>query len=341
MAVGMRTATGVIGNKGMMPMSDREGPAVWLHVASPLFTGKTPDKDVMSKRKETWFDFINSPAREDLDRACGRGSGKGGAANIACYSPGKEVQIRHRPDQDPVRVIFPAQREVAVPKGFVARLHLLVLQESIDRGLDPAEVIFGFIDGSGAFKYESLQLLVEPFKEDASVDVVFGKRPDNNSGMLPGRKEMEEFEQYLLFRHRSAQIRQSLSDYNLHLGVLPDGQAGCWAFRLSAAQRLPLTASSYEIEFDLLASAIDAGLKCAYTKPLLMSDEPRHSSASADPFGTSLRKLPFIQRKLGISRDDVAEAWNEFAAQFAESPLIVSLRPGYEKALLEYCRSEE
>jgi hypothetical protein len=326
----------------MMSIPECDGPAVWLHVASPLFTGETPDPTVMLKRKAGWYDFKENGPAEELNRFCGKGSGRGGTANIACYSPGKEIQIRHRPNQDPVRVIFPPDREVAVPKGFVARLHLLLLQESIDKDLNPADVIFGFIDGSGAFKYDnSLKLLVEPFKEDPTVDVVLGKRPDNDSGMPPGRKEMEEFEQYLLFRHRPTQIRRSFSDYDLHRRLLPDGQAGCWAFRLTAAQHLPLTASGYEIEFDLLASAIDAGLKCAYTRPLLMSDEPRHSSASADPFGTSLKKLPFIERKLGISRSDVAEAWNEFAAHFAESPLVGTLRPGYENALMKYCRNEE
>ena len=117
-------------------------------------------------------------------------------------------------------------------------------------------------------------------------------------------------------------------------------RSGCWAFRLRAAQRLPLTASSYEIEYDLLASAIDAGLKCAYTKPLLMSDRDRHSSAAADPIGTSIRKLPFIQRKLGITRGDVEAAWKDFAEHFAESNLIGALRPDYENALMEYCRRE-
>jgi len=155
--------------------------------------------------------------------------------------------------------------------------------------------------------------------------------------MVPGRKEMEEFEQYLLFRHRWSGLKESFSGYDLEQRLLPDGQAGCWAFRLSAAQKLPLTASSYEIEFDLLASAVDAGLKCAYTKPLLMAEGPRHSSASTDPFGTSIRKLPFIQRKLGITRADVAAAWAEFSERFAASPILSALQPGYESALLEYC----
>ena len=184
---------------------------------------------------------------------------------------------------------------------------------------------------------ESLRLLVEPFKKDATVDIVFGRRPDSKSGMPPGRKEMEEFEQYLLFRHRLAGLKQTFADYDLDQWLLPDGQAGCWAFGLSAAHRLPLTASRYQIEFDLLASAVDAGLKGVYTRPLLMTDKPRHSSASADPYGTSINKLPFIQRKLGITRGDVWEAWKDFRRRFASSPLLSTLQPGYEAALREYC----
>jgi hypothetical protein len=305
-----------------------------------MFTGIINDpeqKHTMRDRKAAWFDFEHSPFPEKLANYCGKGTGKGGRASIQPYFPGRKVFIKHRSDQKPVVLTFPAHPEKAVPKGFVARLHLLVIQETIERDLDPNNVIFGCIDGSAAFRYESLKLLVEPFKKDASVDVVFGKRPDTNPGMPPGRKEMEEFEQYLLFRHRSTQLKQTFSDYQLERGLLPDGQAGCWAFRLSVAQRLPLTASSYEIEFDLLASAVDAGLKGAYTRPLLMAAKRRYSSASKDPYGTSIRKLPFIQRKLGITRCDVANAWKEFAERFSGSPLTSALQPGYEKALLEYC----
>ena len=314
-----------------------DSPALWLHVVSPMFTGKTKKKDEMEKRKATFLNFEHSGGLEDLNRFCGKGTGMGGRASIQPYFPGRNVLIRHQPNQKPVRLTFPGYRGIAVPKGFVARLHLLVIQESVGQDQNLGDVIFGCIDGSGAFKYESLKLLVEPFKRDSSIDVVFGKRPDDNSGMQPGRKEMEEFEQFLLFRHRSAQLKQSLPDYDLNRRVLPDGQAGCWAFRLRAAQRLPLTASSYEIEFDLLASAIEAGLKCAYTRPLLMSHGDRHSSASADPFGTSIGKLHFIQRKLRITRGDVAEAWGDFSEHFAKSPLLSALRPGYETALMEYC----
>ena len=187
-----------------------------------------------------------------------------------------------------------------MPKGFVARLHLLVLQESIDRDLDPANVIFRCIDGSAAFKYESLELLVEPFKKTRNRRRRLRQAPRPQVGNAARSKGNGGLRTVLLFRHRLADLRRSFSDYDFATSLLPDGQAGCWAFRLSAAQRLPLTASSYEIEFDLLASAVDAGLKGAFTKPLLMAERPRHSSASADPYGTSIRKLPFIERKLGI-----------------------------------------
>jgi hypothetical protein len=86
-----------------------------------------------------------------------------------------------------------------------------------------------------------------------------------------GRKVIEEFEQYLLLRHRRQHLERTFPGYDFSTNVLPDGQAGCWAFRLRVGLRLQLAASGYEIEFDLLASALDAGLRAVYSKPLLMS----------------------------------------------------------------------
>lgn len=70
----------------------------------------------------------------------------------------------------------------------------------------------------------------------------------------PAEKKWRNSSSVFLFRYRLTELKQAFPDYSLDQYLLPDGQAGCWAFRMSAAHRLPLTASSYEIEFDLLAA---------------------------------------------------------------------------------------
>src|ERR1035438_2214631 len=95
----------------MMSVPNGDSPAVWFHVASPLFTGQMPDEREMLERKAAWYDFTYSGALEELRRFCGMGSGKGGMADIACYSPGDVVRIWHPRNQDPVRVIFPSDRK--------------------------------------------------------------------------------------------------------------------------------------------------------------------------------------------------------------------------------------
>jgi len=152
--------------------------------------------------------------------------------------------------------------------------------------------------------------------------------------MPVGRKEIEEFEQYLLFIHRARQLSVTFPGCDLALRILPDGQAGCWAFRLHAAKWLPLTASGYEIEYDLLVSTLDSGLRAAFTPPLIMSSGPRHSSASTAPVDMSLHKLRFIEAKLRITPQETAKAWKEFSQYFAGSAVLQNIPAAYGEALL-------
>jgi hypothetical protein len=336
-----------------------EGAGIVLHLQAmtPLFTGSIADETAIPNRQDAWFNWIQTPAHNKLRETCG----EGGSASISAYYPGKEVFIPKEEDPDAIRVVFPPNLGAKVPKGLLARLHLLVLMERVERtGIDPATVIFACIDGSGAFKFDSLQLLIDRFKEDSSVDVVFGRRPKANPGMPLGRKVIEEFEQYLLFRHRSQQLKHTFPTYDLAKSILPDGQAGCWAFRLNVGLRLQLAASGYEIEFDLLSSSLDAGLKACYSEPLLMSNAPRAKSlASQTAIPMSIQKLKFIERRLRISRDDIAEGWAAFAAfakDSADSDLLKAafaedfadlrqdsewgILPAYEKAVIEYCTAK-
>jgi hypothetical protein len=324
-------------------------PHLHLQAMSPLFTGDIKAETAISKRLSSWFDWSQTEAHINLRKIC-RG------VSISPYYPGMEVFIPKRNDPDAITITFPPSVGAKVPKGLLARLHLFVLMERVEREyIDPANAIFACIDGSGAFNFDSLQLLVDPFIDDPELDVVFGRRPENNPGMPLARKVIEEFEQYLLFRHRSVEIARTFAGYDFTKHILPDGQAGCWAFRLKVGAQLQLAASGYEIEFDLLASALDEGLKACYSKPLLMSTAPRVSLASLTAVPMSIQKLRFIERKLRISRNDIITGWKEFevfARTFDDGHFLQTafstfpdtrpdspwaILPAYHEALIKYC----
>jgi hypothetical protein len=72
-----------------------------------------------------------------------------------------------------------------------------------------------------------------------------------------------------------------------------------------------LTARSYELEYDLLASALHNHLKIVYVGPLAM--QPRGSSefgsdaADVRAVANSVQKLRFIMHKLALTDDDIIE----------------------------------
>ena len=315
-----------------------------LHTISPLFAGEQPPEEEIWSRINAWEDFTDedNETYRELKIACGE------AVSITPYRPGKEIYIPSKKHKYPIKVIYPPSLKASVPKGFVVRLHLLYLLYQLDHAndaqaqtFDSANVVFACMDGSGAFDFSSLKLLVETFNNNPLVDVVLGRRPVENTGMIPGRKEIEEFEQYLLFLHRGIEIRESFSESACNFGtfLLPDGQAGCWGFRLSCAQRLPLTANGYEIEYDLLASALDAHLKIAYTPPLVMGKRGS-SGVSSSAIEISMRKLDFIRRKLRISRGDIAQAWRDFSSRSECKEVARKILAGYSEALLQTFHSD-
>lgn len=338
-----------------------------LNTVMPLFTGEARDEE-MSKRHDALTNWLQSSEFEELKVACRQirslaGSNKARIdvrdveemevrhqTSIAAYYPGKALFIPLEDDPNAMRLIFPPNLKARVPKGLVVRLHLLYLlyeleERQKEKGvtIDPADIVFSCIDGSGAFAFSSIKLLVEAFN-DPEIDVVLGRRPSDFSGMAPGRKEIEEFEQYLLFKHRTDELHSCLSSCgDLSTGLLPDGQAGCWGFRMRCVQRLPLTANGYEIEYDLLASALDAKLKINYTAPLIMprSKDGRHSSASSDAIRMSIRKLDFIRRKLRITHEDICQAWKEFALRFDGQEIMRTIPTEYEKALSLFCSDRD
>ncbi len=282
-----------------------------LHVVSPLFAGEQPPEEEIWRRINSWEEFTRegNDEYEDLKAACGD------RVSIIPYRPGKEIYLPSKKDKYPIKVTYPPSLKAIVPKGLVVRLHLLAVlyqPEQSDGGkVDPANVVFACIDGSGAFDFDSLKLLVQAFTDDENIDV----------------------------RHRGDELRASFFDCDLSGGLLPDGQAGCWGFRLRCAPRLPLTANEYEIEFDLLSSAVEAQLKISYTAPLSMPRQDRYSSATDKAISMSIRKLEFIRRKLRITSEDIAKGWQDFESRFAGKAVVNNILPGYAEEVLRAYRS--
>lgn len=304
-----------------------------LQIFTPLFTGATPDRSVIARRYKYWIDWFKKRNHSRLKSLCPDG------VFVQAYGPGTEIAIPDERSSGAIAITFPKEPSAQAPKGVVGRLHLVkTLAAAEHHKWDFAQTIFGCIDGSGAFDYDSLELLVEPF-EDPDVAIVLGRRPADCCGMGPGRKALEEWEQFLLFVHRSEELKAAFKDYNLEAMRLPDGQAGCWAFRLTAASRLALTSASY-LEYDVLACAVESGFKIAYTEPLRMSRQPRHSTASADPIGWSIGKIEFIERKLRITRRDIALAWRRFQHEFAGTEVAKRLPKNYETSLRLHCGTD-
>lgn len=209
-----------------------------------------------------------------------------------------------------VRVIFPKTYEHLVPKGLCVRLELLAILDEIDhRDLERrSDSYFIQIDGSGAFNYDSIIPILE--KLGHQNPVVLGVRdPQSSWGMGPGRKEIELFEKFLLEQKYSEQITT-----RLRVTELPDAQAGCWGIHLGRLKELPLTARKYGLEFDLIASALAAGLPISFVNVTLAAVR----TASAFTPRDSLDKMKFIRHKLGYSVDEIVQLLDEYLRKYAE-----------------------
>lgn len=296
-------------------------------IAASLFAGR--DDGTVEKRRDDWDQWWKRNHRR-LDSIF--------QISRFGYSPGEETWLNR--DNDEVQIHFPEKTAALVPKGLLVRQDILSVLDMLDRDRFPREdSIYAYIDGSGAFRFRSLMRLLRPFYEDSSTEVVLGYRPPGKSGMTRWRKAIEEFEQFLLFQRRPTQLQHSFSEYDLSSKLLPDGQAGCWAFRFSVAKRLPLTARGYAIEYDLISSAVEAGLRICYTRALAMNLGERVTTAGGGSIGgssagnrspetqkmprttiaLSLEKLRFISHKLDMRGEEIWKAWEEFTRVFADS----------------------
>jgi hypothetical protein len=275
---------------------------VILYIRVPIFD--TDDDEVLS-RFETFKGWLSSEGEKQIPERFRAIED----VNAEVIGPDQTLRITTAIGTGgarPLAIRFP--KGTLIGKGLAVRLHLVHILDRLDRqGIrERANAYFLLIDGSGAFAFSNIFLVLDRLLGQGGCNVVLGRRPRENQGMSPWRVAIEEFEKFMLIRRHGREIRKQWLDRRTSsLADLPDLQAGCWGIRLSVARALALTASGYGLEFDLATSAIQGGERFAFTDLLAMERRARSTfpPLSGGGLSTQLEKLEFIRHKLGYSAE--------------------------------------
>jgi len=281
-----------------------------LHVGVPIFT--QAGRDVLSERERA-FENWHKKHREQIRKRY-----KITNVMAGTLSPDRPLQF-YVNEGNVIEVKYPP----VVTKGLAIRFHILAILDSIDR-YSPAhrdDSYYIMIDGSGAFDYSNIFYVLDKLCGIPRFDVVLGKRPEKESGMAIWRKNVELFEEYLIYqKFGNEYVRCYIED---KYSSLPDSQAGCWGLRLGVMKHLPLTARSYEIEYDLLFSALENKIEIGFTKTLQMAVR------TATDFGTAINesaikqcisKLDFITHRLGYEKRKIPKIVQEYLNKIKQNP---------------------
>ena len=255
-----------------------ENPIENIYLIIPVFTRK---KETEDERQEIFLNWWDKKYRE-FEKF-------GSSARFTLLASKKELNI----DGGKLRIRFDAP----IPKGLSVRLTLLYRLYLIDKSSIGyrRKTVMICIDGSGAFEFDSIFTILEGLKKQ---DVVLGDRLSESVGISSVRWEIEKFEKFLLEKK-----------YNRSL---PDAQCGCWGINAVTLKRLPLTASNYEIEFDLMASVLEANLGHLFINPKMSKRDRTSDFISNGDIETSIQKLPFILHKLSLTKEDFRSLLYEY-----------------------------
>lgn len=215
---------------------------------------------------------------------------------------------------------------VAVPKGLAIRTAMAAVLDDIDGEngngvVERKNSYIVLIDGSGAFHFDCIFQVLQKLV-DTDKSVVLGRRPGSEWFMEHiDRKKVEIFENHLLTRWHEIH-RNSALDPPLY-----DAQAGCCGMTASALTTLPLTARGYEIQFDLVSSAVMTGAAIDFTDELaeggrIGGSTFRSMSSATTPinYANSLTKMRFISHKLGFNTQEINRLLDAYIADTQDSP---------------------
>lgn len=216
---------------------------------------------------------------------------------------------------------YPSERNATVAKGLAIRIELTAILYSLPV-TDREYSYFVQIDGSGAIDYQGIELVLEKLLQDPeSPEVVLGKRPNDSPDWFmghPERKAIELFEKFLIEERFRTTIDEEFGS------ALPDAQAGCWGLRMDTLRKLSLTAGGYELELDVVTSALELlehsllrKKKVAFTRDLSYGQRiGGGGGAGRDTFqlnmAITIDKLPFFLHKLGYDKSNLEAILNKY-----------------------------
>lgn len=274
-----------------------------LYIGVPLFTKNEIDLRERLEACHSWF----PSNKEEIAKKYHFSN-----VNIVTLRPGKEITFRAQDTRSrhEITVTYPE----IVPKGLAVRLHMMTNLNWID-GKDYShrnDSYYVLIDGSGAFDFENIyKVLDKLLARDARYDVVLGKRPQGDPGIPLSRKNVELFEEYLL--------RMKYSEIELCQDSFPDGQAGCWGLCFGSIKSIPLTAMSYELEYDLLASSIQNALRVGFSEDLLMNPRTTSDFGHDDQLARNcLQKMDFIVHKLDYEKANIHGLLKDYVEELGD-----------------------
>lgn len=200
-------------------------------------------------------------------------------------------------------------------KGLMVRSKILSVIDKIDV-VDREQSFVVLIDGSGKIDYNCALGVIGALVNGENI--VLGCRHKGSFGIPDDRKNIEIFENFLV--SEKFKIK------------LPDAQCGCWGLRANLLKRLSLTAVGYEIELDLLVSALEARIDICFFPVKIIESATKISSF--DP-SYHIDKLKFLLNKLSFDEFMLKALFEKFKIKF-EMPLPESYVAGFSKIVLDY-----
>lgn len=209
---------------------------------------------------------------------------------------------------------------IIIPKGLTIRSRLYSDIEEISKEED---TIVCLIDGTGKIDYAAINTVVEQFTQNEKIVFVFGSRKgQTNWGISEERKQIECFENYLISKKHQGNITKLAFNFKAwekyeNDYILPDGQCGCWGFQGKVIKDLlpVLTASSYEIECDLLITCLEKEWKFKFIDVKMANYTTLNTTYKKlwNTIKKVVNGLPLKKEDIPISREEAGFILREFS----------------------------
>jgi hypothetical protein len=185
-----------------------------------------------------------------------------------------------------------------VAKGCSVRNHFYTIMKNYQ--LKDTDLVIYF-DGDKQIDYNDALKIAEKLKTN---DFVLSRR-ENISGISDDRFLVEKFENSFIEDHFSIE--------------LPDIQCGCWGLTGKHLKRIykSLNAEGFEIELDLTACSLEAGIRPEYIDIKVRSPSATTFKSSED----HLTKLVFLMNKFKINQTQLIEKSQVFARKNKQLPM--------------------